>query len=633
MRTKLLLASAAFAAGLTTAAPAGSLTVSEWLKSVNDRLEVADPIIGEVQWAYSTNVTDETAAAQDAASIEYSKLPLAILSELAEGGYEAKATTFDEKRLISLLKAGSITPKSNATQAVLAKTLSDMSSVYASGKFEGKDLDELSGILAESRDYEELKKVYLGWREVVGRAEKPLYEKFVKATNEGARDNGYADTGAAWRDGYDMTPEDFMAMMSKALGQVQPLYEQLHCYAKAKLSDLYGKEKIMTADGTIPAHVFGNMWSQDWGNIESILRPYPDVQAVDVTEELVKQGYDAVKMHRLSEEFYTSLGMEPMPESFWTKSMLVKPADGRTVECHASAWDFYNGDVRIKMCTRINHEDLMTVHHEQGHIYYDLQYKDQPVPYRTGASDFFHEAIGDTMQLSVLVPKHLKEVGLITKELTDGLEQTINFQMAVALDKIVSMPWTYLLDQWRWDVYSGKTTPDMYQKAYWDLIEKHQGLSRPAPSTAEDFDAGAKYHVPANTPYIRYFGANMLQFQFHAALCKAAGHTGPLHECSIYKNKAAGAQFKKMLAMGRSKTWQEAMSVGTGGMYDSVDGTAVVDYFAPLMTFLKEFNAKSGVKCGWTQAGTTPTGPPTTTTSTPGPTPTKCHRKKAAKQH
>ncbi|KAJ3159514.1 hypothetical protein HDU86_001523 [Geranomyces michiganensis] len=625
MRIKLLIASTALAGfGFASAAPGSSLTVSQWLKSVLDRYEAADPVYNEAQWAYSTNVTDATAAAQDAASIEYNKLPLAVTAELAEGGYEALASTFDEKRLISLLKAGSITPKSSETQAVLAETLSKMSGVYAEGKFEGKDLDELSGILASSRDYEELKRVYLGWREVVGRAEKPLYEKFVKASNEGARDNGYADTGAAWRDGYDMTPEAFMAMMGKALSQVQPLYEQLHCYAKAKLIDVYGSENITTADGTIPAHVFGNMWSQDWGNIESILRPFPNVQAVDVTEELVKQGYDAAKMHRLSEEFYTSIGMKPITDSYWKKSLLVKPAD-RTVECHASAWDFYNGDVRVKMCTRVNHEDLMTVHHEQGHVFYYLQYKDQPVPYRTGAADFFHEAIGDTMQLSVLVPKHLKEVGLITGDLIDGLEQTINFQMTVALDKIVSMPWTYLLDQWRWDIFSGKTTPDKYQKAYWDLIEKHQGLSRPAPSTADDFDAGAKYHVPANTPYIRYFGANMLQFQFHAALCKAAGHTGPLHECSIYKNKAAGAQFKKMLAMGRSKTWQEAMSVGTGGMYDSVDGTAVVDYFAPLMNYLKEYNAKSGVKCGWTQAGTTPTEPPSTTaTSTPGPKPTKC---------
>lgn len=183
---------------------------------------------------------------------------------------------------------------------------------------------------------------------------------------------------------------------------------------------------------------------------------------IDTTPELKKQGYDAVKMHQLSEAFYKSLGMDSLPKSFWTKSMLTRP-EGREVVCHASAWDFGNDDLRIKMCTVVTHGDLMTVHHEQGHLYYDHYYKNQPYLFRDGAADFFHEAIGDTMQLSVVTPKHLQKIGLITGNVTESPEQTINAQMAVALDKIVSLPWTYLVDQWRWSVFSGAVKPEQYQ--------------------------------------------------------------------------------------------------------------------------------------------------------------------------
>ncbi|TPX66498.1 hypothetical protein SpCBS45565_g04414 [Spizellomyces sp. 'palustris'] len=568
-------------------------TTAEWLKDVDRRLTAESTLSSEAQWSFDTNLTDANEAIANAASLRFNQLMTTILAESTQ----YQGTSEDEKRQLNLIKLNGGIPKDVAVQKELTEALSKMSSIYSTSKANGKPLDpDLTEILATSRDYNTLLEAYISWRNATGPLIKPIYTRFVELSNKGAVDGGFKDTSVLWRAGYDMEQDEFTAMMEKALQQVTPLYEQLHCYARSKLSEIYGKDKVELDGGYMPAHILGNMWSQEWGGIYDLLIPYPAVQPIDTTAELKKQGYDAVKMHELSESFYTSLGMDELPESFWTKSMLTKPTDREAV-CHASAWDFNNDDLRIKMCTVVSHNDLMTVHHEQGHLYYDHYYRNQPYLFRSGAADFFHEAIGDTMQLSVVTASHLQKVGLITGNVTTSPEQVINAQMAVALDKIVSLPWTYLVDQWRWRVFAGEIQPDKYQQEWETLIEKYQGVKRPVPSGANDFDPGAKYHIPANTPYIRYFGANVIQFSFHKALCKTAGYTGPLHECDIFGSKEAGEQFKRMLSLGQSKAWQEAMKIGTNGMFDTVDGSAIIEYFAPLLEWLREQNA--GKQCGW----------------------------------
>ena len=395
---------------------------------------------------------------------------------------------------------------------------------------------------------------------------------------------GFADTGALWRSQYDMPPEAFAAETERLWQQVKPLYDSLHQYVRLKLQAQYGKDMVPST-GPIPAHLFGNMWSQSWDNLYPIVKPSGPAANVDIADTLVKKNIDAKAMTQMGEGFYTSLGMQKLPASFYERSQLTKPRD-REVVCHASAWDIDNlEDVRIKMCIRQNSEDFMTIHHELGHTYYQLAYRNQPFLFKNGANDGFHEAIGDTVALSI-TPGYLKELGLLD-EVPDP-SQDIGVLLNRALQKVAFLPFGYLVDQWRWKVYSGETKPADYDKSWWELREKYQGVSRPAPMEAGGFDAGAKYHVPGDTPYARYFLAHILQFQFHRGLCKEAGYTGPLNRCSIYGNKAAGKKFEAMLEMGASRPWNEALKAVTGE--DKLDASAIIDYFAPLKVWLDAQN-------------------------------------------
>jgi peptidyl-dipeptidase A len=389
-----------------------------------------------------------------------------------------------------------------------------------------------------------------------------------------------------------MTPDQFAAETDRLWGQLKPLYEQLHCYVRGRLGKLYGKEKVPQT-GPIPAHLLGNMWAQEWGNIYPLVEPYQGQGKLDVDAALKAKGYDPIKMVKLGESFFTSLGLDPLPATFWERSMFTKPAD-REVVCHASAWDVtYDDDLRIKMCIRTTEEDLITIHHELGHDYYFHAYYKLPVLYQSGANDGFHEAIGDALALSV-TPSYLKKIGLL-QSVPSNPKELINVQMKDALDKIAFLPFGLMVDRWRWQVFSGKATPQDYNAAWWKLRQQYQGVSAPVERSEADFDPGAKYHVPANVPYTRYFLARILQFQFHRAMCKAAGFTGPLHECSIYGNKEAGKRLEAMLAMGASKPWPDALEAMTGER--QMDASALIEYFAPLSKWLAEQN--KGQQCGW----------------------------------
>ena len=547
-------------------------------------------------WVRSTYITSDTAILAAKAG----ERGLAFESAMVKQAKQYLGTDMDPDttRAIELMLRGSSAPAPDdaALRAELSAILTDMEGQYGAGKYcnaEGvcKELQELEAVLAESRDYDELLEVWKGWREVSPPYRKE-YQRFVEIGNLGAQEFGYDNLAELWQGGYDMDSKTFTIESRRLWDEVKPLYDELHCHVRAKLSETYGADKV-DLDKPIPAHLLGNMWSQTWDNIYDIMEPFPGVAPVDVTAAMQSQGWDEIKMTKTAEGFFTSLGMPALPDSFYKNSMLKKPRD-RNVVCHASAWDIDNGnDPRVKQCVEVNGEQFGTLHHELGHIYYYLLYKDQPSIFKGGAHDGFHEAIGDTIQLS-MTPSYLQEKGLMG-EITEGHEATINKQMKLALEKIAFLPFGKMIDEWRWQVFSGEIAPEDYNAGWWKLREEYQGIEAPVARSEQDFDAGAKYHIPGNTPYTRYFLSFIMQFQFHKALCEAAGQEGPLHECSIYNNKAAGEKLSNMLAMGQSKPWPDAMEAITGQR--AMDGKAITDYFAPLNVWLKEQNKDRS--CGW----------------------------------
>jgi peptidyl-dipeptidase A len=544
-------------------------------------------------WVKSTFITDDT----EALSADANKEVIAATTEYADQSkrFDGLDLPYDVARKIKLLKL-SLTlpaPKDPAERDELTKLAASLEGDYGKGKYcpdgdKGKclSLGDMEEIMANSRDPEELKRIWLGWQKISVPYRKN-YARFVELSNKGAKEMGFKDTGAMWRAKYDMEPDAFAAEMERLWQQVKPLYESLYTYTRRKLSEKYGKD-VVPPDGQIPAHLLGNMWAQEWGNIYPLLKPEAGGdRGYDLTQILKARNTEPKQLVHYGESFFTSLGFDPLPPTFWDRSLFTKPAD-RDVVCHASAWDVdYEKDVRLKMCIQINEVDFTTVHHELGHNYYQMAYAGQPFLYRDSANDGFHEAIGDTMALSV-TPPYLKQIGLIDK--VPDASADIGFLLQRALDKVAFLPFGYLVDQWRWKVFSGEVKADEYNKAWWELRAKYQGVTAPAPRTETDFDPGAKYHVAANVPYSRYFLAAILQFQFHRALCREAGFSGPLYQCSIYGNKKAGEKLKQMLAMGLSRPWPEALKAMTGE--DKMDATAIIDYFAPLKIWLDEQNKK-----------------------------------------
>jgi len=514
-----------------------------------------------------------------------------------------KQLPYDTSRKLALLKIALTipAPANEAERQELSRLLFKMDGDYGRGKFcppgekiaDGKPrcytLNDAEKIMRESRDAEELKKVWTGWHSIAP-GFRPDYVRFVDLSRKGARELGFPDVGAFWRSNYDMPPDQFAAEMERLWQQLKPLYDSLHAYVRTRLREKYGA--LVPESGPIPAHLLGNMWAQDWTFIYPLVAPPSADPGYDLTKILEQRHTDPKAMVRYGEAFYVSLGFDKLPDTFWERSLLEKPHD-RDVVCHASAWNLdAQKDVRIKACIEPTEEYFSTVHHELGHNYYTLAYAGQPPMYQGGANDGFHEAVGDTIAKSI-TPDYLKTIGLI--DTVPDASKDIGVLMHQALEKIAFLPFGYLVDQWRWKVFSGEIKPEDYNKGWWDLRLKYQGIVPPAERTERDFDPGAKYHVASNTPYARYFLASVLQFQFHRGLCRIAGYQGPLHRCSIYNNKAAGAALQKMLAMGQSRPWPEALHALTGE--DRMDATAILDYFAPLKKWLDEQNR--GHKVGW----------------------------------
>jgi peptidyl-dipeptidase A len=541
-------------------------------------------------WVQSTYITDDT----ELIAADANEVITAESTRLAKEAkrFDGVRVPPDVARKLLLIKLF-ITipaPDNKPEREETTRLAASLEGAYGKGKYcpDGPaakclSLGDLEKIMAESHDPEELKRAWLGWHSISPPFRND-YARFVLLANKGAREMGYADVGALWRAGYDMPPDAFSAEMERLWLQVKPLYEALYTYTRYKLAQKYGT-KVVALDQPIPAHLLGNMWAQTWDNLYPILKPENSDIGYDLTKILQNRHTDYKQMVNYGQSFFMSLGMQKLPDTFWDRSLFLKPQD-HDVVCHASAWDIdQDQDVRLKMCIKIDDEDFATIHHELGHLYYDLSYAKQPVLFRGGANDGFHEAIGDTMALSI-TPEYLKQIGLLDK--VPSASADIGLLLRRALDKVAFLPFGYLVDQWRWKVFSGAIAPGDYNRGWWELREKYQGIGPPAPRSEADFDAGAKYHVAGNTPYARYFLADILQFQFHRALCREAGYSGPLHRCSIYGNAAAGAKFRQMLELGQSKPWPEALHAITGE--DKMDATAIIDYFAPLRVWLDQQN-------------------------------------------
>jgi peptidyl-dipeptidase A len=579
------------------AQPANPPTIAEakaFINRAQDKLLDLTVQLQHADWIKSTYINFDSEALEAKAN----ELEIAATMQLAK-----ESTRFSQVKLpedldrqfkllrLSLPLAAPTDPKESRE---LTEIASRMEGMYGSGKYcpsSGKclDLDELSEILRTSTDPNQLLDAWRGWH-AISAPMRPLFQRYVELGNKGARELGFADMGAMWRSKYDMPPDAFPAEMDRLWEQVKPLYLSLHAYVRTRLREKYGS--AVPSNGPIPAQLLGNMWAQEWENVYPLVAPKDADPGYDLTAILKAKGTQPLDMVRYGEHFFTSLGFAPLPKTFWERSLFVKPRD-RDVVCHASAWDVDAvNDLRIKMCIEINAEDFSTIHHELGHNFYQRAYNQQPFLFRDSANDGFHEAIGDTIALSV-TPEYLKKIGLLTS--VPDTSKDIGLLLEKALEKIAFLPFGLMIDKWRWQVFSGQVPPEKYNQSWWDLRLQYQGVAPPVARSEADFDPGAKYHVPANYPYARYFLADILQFQFHRALAKEAGCTGPLNRCSIYSSKAAGDRLNAMLSMGMSRPWPNALAALTG--QKQMDATAILDYFAPLKKWLDEQNR--GKPVGW----------------------------------
>ena len=523
-----------------------------------------------------------------------------------------QASTFDDvevsgenRRKLNLIKNSFVMPSplDDTLAGEIANIMAELDAMYGAGQHcfgEGDcyDLEAFEGVIDNSRDPDELLKAWEGWRNI-GTPMKDKYLRMVEIGNLGAKDLGYEGLTDLWFSQYDMPAEEFLAETDRVWDELKPLYDALHCHVRSELSEHYGEE-VVSKEGVLPAHVLGNMWGQSWANVYDLVYTPDSPNAssgIDLTNILEEKNIDEIEMTKIAENFFISLGFQPLPDTFWERSLFVKPQD-RSVVCHASAWnlDADANDLRIKMCIERNAEDFSTIHHELGHIFYYQAYNStQPSVFQSGANDGFHEAVGDLLALSI-TPEYYNKIGLISEaEAKAATSDPISLLMQQALQGVVSVPWTLMLDKWRAGVFSGEISESQLNDSWWELREYYQGIGAPRERGENAFDPGAKYHIPGNTPYTRYYLAQILQYQFHESLCNQMGFEGPLHECSIYDNELAGKKLRAMLSLGQSQEWQVALEALTGTR--SLSGKSMLNYYKPLKDWLDVQNTDR--TCGW----------------------------------
>lgn len=599
------IAIAAFAAACATTAtngtanqdpPATAESAQAFVDAAEQELLERSEREARIAWIYNTNINYDTEWLLQRSDAEGTEARVRLASQA--GRYADVELPPDTRRKVDLLRL-SLTlpaPQRDGAAAQLSEITTRLASIYSTGRidYQGREvtLDELETLMGTERNPARLEEIWTKWHATAAPMRED-YARMVEIANEGARDLGYDNVGQMWLSNYDMPAEAMEAEVERLWSQMQPFYEQLHCYVRQRLNARLGNA-VQPATGPIRADILGNMWAQDWTTLMPIVRPRGGAQTYDTTQLLRRAGYDERRMVETAERFYTSLGLEELPDTFWERSLFVRPED-RDVVCHASAWNVDNvNDLRIKQCIQINAEHFQTVHHELGHNFYQRAYNEQPLFYRDGAHDGFHEAIGDFIALNI-TPQYLVDIGLLRRNQIPSASADVSLLMEQALGKIAFLPFALTMDQWRWQVFDGRITPDRYNAAWWELRERYQGIRPPNARDETMFDPGAKYHIANNVPYLRYFLAHVLQFQFYEAACQQAGWDGPLHRCTVYGNEEVGARFNAMMEMGRSRPWPDALEAFTGTR--QMDGGSMVRYFQPLMSYLQEQNR--GQTCGW----------------------------------
>ena len=572
----------------------------KFLAEYERKAQEEGPIISSASWISSNFISHDS----QVVIADYSKrFTLQALEDArVAASFDSLNLEPSDRRALDLIKNGFVMPPplNEELAGELSIIMSELEAAYGTGRHcfsedECYDLEGFEAIIDNSRNADELLKAWSGWREI-GKPMKEKYLRMVEIGNQGAQDLGYEGLSDLWFSKYDMPTEQFAVDIDQVYEDIRPLYEALQCHVRAELNEEYGDE-IVPLSEPIPAHILGNMWAQSWANVyDLVFEANPNSKPIDLTKVINDRGMTEIQMVEVAEEFFISLGFSNLPDTFWERSLFVKPAD-RDVVCHASAWDIdsKNQDLRIKMCIEKNAEDFSTIHHELGHIFYYQAYANQPSIFQRGANDGFHEALGDLLTLSI-TPDYLQQIGFVTTDEAEVAKQdALAFLMKQALDGVVTAPWTLMLDKWRMAVFNGDVSADEMNDYWWELREKYQGVKSPIERPLDAFDPGAKYHIPGNTPYTRYYLARVLQYQFHEGLCKAMDFQGPLHECSIYGSQIAGDQLRAMLALGQSKPWQDALEsiIGTR----ELSGTAMLNYYAPLKEWLDDKN-KDRV-CGW----------------------------------
>ena len=565
----------------------------------NENLEFG-PIISSASWISSNFITFDS---QKIIADYGTRYTLDALNKARRASsFDGLEVSDEKRRMLNILKTSFVMPPplDSELAAELSKITTSLGAMYGSGEHcfdDGVcyDLEAFEAIIDNSRDPKELLKAWSGWHEI-SKPMKPMYMRMVEIGNQGANDLGYQNLSDLWFSKYDMPGDEFLMETDRVWEEVKPLYDALHCHVRAKLNDHYGDDIVSTSD-PLPVHMLGNMWGQSWSNIYDLVYPkQEELSAVNLTEIIEERKLSEIDMVEYAEDFFISIGFEALPDTFWERSLFVKPVD-RSVVCHASAWnlDSSNNDLRIKMCIEKNEEDFITIHHELGHIFYYQAYNHLPTLFQGGANDGFHEAFGDLLTLSI-TPDYLKKINFINQEEADRAEKDfIGLLMKQALEGVVVIPWALMLDKWRAGIFEGDITNENLNESWWQMREYYQGIAPPSERSEEYFDAGAKYHIPGNTPYTRYYLARIMQYQFHEALCKASGYDGYLHECSVYGNKVAGEKIISTMALGQSLPWQDAFEKITGSR--ELSGESILNYYAPLKKWLDEQNEFR--TCGW----------------------------------
>ena len=592
---------------VTSCAPSSEQTPSnqeleEFLANVELENKKDGPVIYSASWISSNFITYDS---QKVIADYGTKSTLKSLERSREAAsFDGLDTSKENQRMLNILKSSFVMPPplDEELASELSEITTSLEAMYGSGEYcfddeECYDLEAFESIIDNSRDPKELLRAWEGWHEI-GKPMKPMYMRMVDIGNQGSVDLGYEGLSDLWFSKYDMPAEDFLDDTDRVWSEVKPLYDALHCHVRAKLNEHYGDE-VISKTGPLPVHMLGNMWGQSWSNIyDLVYEEKPDSKYIDVTKIINEKSLSEIEMVEYAEDFFISMGFKPLPKTFWERSLFVKPRD-RSVVCHASAWnlDPANNDLRIKMCIEKNEEDFITIHHELGHIFYYQAYNHIPTVFQAGANDGFHEAFGDLLTLSI-TPDYLVDIGFISEDDAEEAKQDpIGLLMKQALDGVVIVPWALMLDKWRSGVFDGEIDESNLNSSWWSLREEYQGINTSYERSENYFDPGAKYHIPGNTPYTRYYLASIMQYQFHEALCNLIDYDGYLHECSIYGNKEAGDRIISTMAMGQSLPWQDAFENLTGSR--QLSGKSIMNYYAPLKEWLDEENKNR--TCGWSE--------------------------------